>query len=178
MGRAGTPHTGMQAVQCRWWPGSLSVVDTRFHAVHALRALGSRCGSPRTTGSRHRPPCVRLFSSPHPTRPHHMRARRTFNLASENHDSEPKREECSQSSLMSHEKNVRKKLANANALLFRATAPDVIPTRAWGMTSVYAWTRRRRKPAPNTAQHFGVTRIRPLPISLYRKSLQFCFQPK
>ena len=56
MGRAGTPHTGMQAVQCRWWPGSLSVVDTRFHAVHALRALGSRCGSPRTTGPRRRPP--------------------------------------------------------------------------------------------------------------------------
>lgn len=55
MGRAGTPQTGMQAVQCRWWPGSLSVVDTRFHAVHALRALGSRCGSPHTTGPRRRP---------------------------------------------------------------------------------------------------------------------------
>ena len=61
-------------------------------------------------------------------------------LASENHEREPKRQECSQpSSIMLCEKNVRKKkLANVNTLLFRATARDVIPTRARGMTSVYA----------------------------------------
>ena len=61
-------------------------------------------------------------------------------LASKNHEWETERQECSQSSsIMSLEKNVRKKkLANVIALLFRATAPDVIRTRARGMTSVYA----------------------------------------
>ena len=31
-----------------------------------------------------------------------------------------------------------KKTVNVNAMLFRVTAPDVIPTRVQGMTSVYA----------------------------------------
>ena len=60
-------------------------------------------------------------------------------LARENHEREPKWLECAQSSsIKSHEINVRKKLANVNALLFIASAPDVIPTRARGMTSDYA----------------------------------------
>ena len=36
------------------------------------------------------------------------------------------------------EKCKKKKLADVNDLFFRATAPYVIPTRARGMTSVYA----------------------------------------
>ena len=39
---------------------------------------------------------------------------------------------------IAREKYKKKKLENVNALLFRVTAPDVIPTRARGMTSVYA----------------------------------------
>ena len=60
-------------------------------------------------------------------------------LSSENHEREPERQVCSQSSsIMLHEKNVRKKLVNVNMLLFRVTAPDIIPTRTWGMTSARA----------------------------------------
>ena len=65
--------------------------------------------------------------------------RLTASLASENHERELEWQEYSQTpSIMSFEKNVRKKLVNVSALLFRATAPDVIPTRVRDMTLVYA----------------------------------------
>ena len=71
--------------------------------------------------------------------------------SSENHEREPERQVCSQFSLiMSRDKNVRKKLVNVNALLFRVTAPDVIPTRARGMTSARAIPQRRCKPVLNS----------------------------
>ena len=71
-------------------------------------------------------------------------------LSSENPEREPEWQECSQfSSIMSHEKNV-KKLVNVNALLFRATLPDVVPTRARGVTSFRAIPQRRCKPVLNS----------------------------
>ena len=62
---------------------------------------------------------------------HVIRCRSPVLLTSENHEREPKQQvRLQSSSIMLHEKNVRKKLVNVNALLFRMTAPDVIPMSA------------------------------------------------
>ena len=53
-------------------------------------------------------------------------------------------------SIVSREINVRKKPVNANALLFRATALDLIPIRAQGMTSGREIPQRRCKPVLNS----------------------------
>ena len=50
-----------------------------------------------------------------------------------------------------------KKLANVNALLFRATAPDAIPTRVWDDIGLHV----NRKPALKTAQVLPLTTDHP-----------------